>query len=617
MELDGASAKLLWPRLDGARADEQLFLLQTPGGRPLELGCNFPYEVWCDGEFAGDGGWRCAPGEVQLDRWDARLAGSVQVRVHHLDPRRSSVCYRCLFADPFFVDLGGGEWSCHRDVSVRFAAKMASQLARQNVVSGPPAPGGSLALESVRPGRQWRAHTPGLLAARYVPVLLGSGRAHALEAGADRSFDPAGSDNVAAYVREFSYRDAACTTFDLGHIALHRFEVECQGPLALCYGEVPELGETWVTANRRKVLLSDAFEPGVKGGAPFGTRGCRFVNVVHRRGEGFSLKAWRREYPPRWKPLRIGDPVLASVLLACRNNLVACVDGGVVDTCWRERAQWVGDLRMSGLALSALADNPEVVPYALSQIATSYEDGPAMVQGAWPVKHEHNRDLLMPTYHLAFCLTVLEQCPGDGRLRGLVERSLRRWQAQYVTDGLLRDLPGWHLTDWDPADPDAAARSFPGRAHAVANAWYHEACTRLGLPTIDLDRFEEVFWLPGEGAYRLVEGGGPSPHATAAPLSSLPVPSEPGYLLDDRNLLGRVTLYFGYFVARAIGRSSRVEMLDFVKRFYGPIAARHGTIVEKTGDHASLAHGWSVGVASLIASGEETIPRAPEPGAGR
>jgi hypothetical protein len=42
-------------------------------------------------------------------------------------------------------------------------------------------------------------------------------------------------------------------------------------------------------------------------------------------------------------------------------------------------------------------------------------------------------------------------------------------------------------------------------------------------------------------------------------------------------------------------------MLRFVREFYGPIVARHGTIYEKTTDTASLAHGWSVGVAALIA----------------
>src|SRR5262249_10818788 len=154
-------------------------------------------------------------------------------------------------------------------------------------------------------------------------------------------------------------------------------------------------------------------------------------------------------------------------------------------------------------------------------IATSYDEGRAMVQGAWPVKRPDSRDLFMPTYHLAYCLTVLDHCPDDAHLGALVERSLRRWQSTYLRDGLLRDVPGWHFTDWDSLD-GAAGRQASRGAHAVANAWYYEACQRLGLPSIDLAAFETTFWLEDAGAYRLTETGGPSPHATAAALTSLP-----------------------------------------------------------------------------------------------
>lgn len=41
-------------------------------------------------------------------------------------------------------------------------------------------------------------------------------------------------------------------------------------------------------------------------------------------------------------------------------------------------------------------------------------------------------------------------------------------------------------------------------------------------------------------------------------------------------------------------------MIAFVKDYYGPIAAKHGTLCEKRDDTSSLAHGWSVGVASLV-----------------
>lgn len=591
---------MLWPPGGGRGPEERVLLWRTAGGRILRLASNYPYEVWIDGVFAGDGGLRCAPGEVLLDEWDARAARQVCVRLHHLDARRASVWYRCLFDDPFLLDLDCPDWQCFEDRSVRFAAKMARRLPRQNLLSGPPTPGLPLRLERVHPRRHWEVCPRGIEVAQYVPVPL-EGRRIALEARGRGAFDPLRMDNVVLHVRDRTPPGLCCTTFDLGQIALYRFEVTTAGPVVLCYGEVPGFQDTWGTANRCNVHLADAIMDAAAGAAPIGTRGCRYVHVVHRAGEPFTLRAWSRQYPLRWKEIPAADPVIRSILDACRRNLAACVDGGVVDTCWRERTQWAGDLRMSALALRALADNPEVVAHALRQIATSYEEGPAMVQGAWPVKTPTFRDQLMPTYHLAFCLTALEQDVTDPLVCDVVRLSLRRWQQKYVRDGLLRDLPGWHFTDWDPVNEDASQKKTRG-AHAVANCWYYEACTRLGLPSIDLQRFEATFWMEAAGAYRLVERGGPSPHATATALTSLPTARGLASLRDEQQVRQRVSPYFAYFVAAALGKASPEEMIAFIKRYYGPIAARHGTLHEKVADTASLAHGWSVGVAALLAS---------------
>jgi hypothetical protein len=138
----------------------------------------------------------------------------------------------------------------------------------------------------------------------------------------------------------------------------------------------------------------------------------------------------------------------------------------------------------------------------------------------------------------------------------------------------------------------------------VLNAWYHETRERLGRPSIDLERFRQTFWIPEAKAYRLLESGGPSPHATAAAVSALPGTDGVGYLLGDCQMRQRVTAYYAYFVARAIGKASRERMRQFIEDYYGPIAARYGTIWEKTDDRAaSLAHGWSVGVAALLTDG--------------
>jgi hypothetical protein len=65
-----------------------------------------------------------------------------------------------------------------------------------------------------------------------------------------------------------------------------------------------------------------------------------------------------------------------AIVAACRANLIACVDGGAVDTCWRERAQWTGDLRMSTAALGALTQ------------ASGHKNSPP-VHFAGPAGHTH------------------------------------------------------------------------------------------------------------------------------------------------------------------------------------------------------------------------------------
>jgi hypothetical protein len=55
-----------------------------------------------------------------------------------------------------------------------------------------------------------------------------------------------------------------------------------------------------------------------------------------------TLFVERVQYPFKWKNnISIIDGC-DEIVNAIKNNLIACVDGGVVDTCWRERAQWTG-----------------------------------------------------------------------------------------------------------------------------------------------------------------------------------------------------------------------------------------------------------------------------------
>jgi hypothetical protein len=73
----------------------------------------------------------------------------------------------------------------------------------------------------------------------------------------------------------------------------------------------------------------------------------------------------------------------------------------------------------------------------------------------------------------------------------------------------------------------------------------------------------------------------------------------------------RVTAYYAYFVAQALAHHSRERELAFIQGFYGPIAQTYGTIYEKTSGSASLAHGWSVAVASMCITDTGDKPAVP------
>lgn len=259
------------------------------------------------------------------------------------------------------------------------------------------------------------------------------------------------------------------------------------------------------------------------------------------------------------------------------------------------------------MALRALATNDEPVALALRQLAASYVEDAAMVQAVGPASPPRV-PLFIPGYHPAFCLAVAEH--GPARLpdvAALARRSLARWTERYARGGLLEGFPesSWWFVDWDP-ERGAPTQRAPGLADAVTTAWFHEACAAHGVPSpVDASAFDAAFWTGT--AYRLERPDGPdSPQATAAAVCAFPgsprAPAALDWLLAEQ-AAGRVTPYFGLFVARALGLRSRAHQLAFVREHYGPRAARWGTIPEKTTDGASLAHGWSVGVAALLAGG--------------
>lgn len=614
----------LWPS-DGPRAGvgspEAFVLFVTTGGRTLALGSNLAYEVWLDGVFAGDGGHRCVDGHAALDTWDATRAERVLVRVHWIDPTRTINYSRRGFTDPFVAvtDDDPGAWTCALDDGVvTTPTKASGQLPRQHVVLDAPRAGAALSHGFATLSREWECTDFGLRRTRVVACELRPASIPTSTAPALTDDAPFSADDLAAapitWAKDGLPSNVTGTTYDLGRIALHRVEVTTgTSPALLCWGEVPAFADTWTGTNRIDVRLVDAIAAGVADGPPFGWRGGRYLHVLHRADDAPTVRAWCREYPLDWRTdVTVTDPLDRTIVDACRANLVACVDGGIVDTCWRERGQWTGDLRMSALALRVLAKNDEVVTLALRQLAASYVDEAAMVQAVWPATLP-DEPLFIPGYHLSFCLTAIEHgVMTVPSIATLVPSSLAQWRARYLQkNGLLGGFPPgcWWFVDWDPL------RKKPARdatdADAVTHAWFNEVSLIIDdTPGISRERFDAAFWTGRAYRLDLAARGEPneeSPQATAAAVLAFRDSPHREAALDwleaehaAGRLATRVTPYFAYFVARALGCRSRDLMRAFIHDVYGARAARWGTIPEKTDDRASLAHGWSIGVAALL-----------------
>jgi hypothetical protein len=620
-ELNFSPSDLLWPAPKSTlnSAPEQILIFESVGGRPLTLASNYPYELWLDGCFIGDGGHRCAPGEALADTWEmAAEASTIQVRLHWIDPSQTDVLYRCLFNDPFFTELSASKpWTCFVDHSVKFAAQCSAQLPRQTVVLPPnPSSREAAVLNPASLSQPWKILAPPIKRSHYIPVQPQLIHSHSLPTQAEGNFQPESSENLALYVLDQRPCSLQCDTYDLGQIALHRFAIQTrESSCILYYSEVSKFEELDNTRFRAKVHLADAISAGIQSATPFGQRGCRYVHVLYPETviTKPSIQSWRREYPLQWKSIQLvsNSAASAAIINACRVNLTACIDGGAVDTCWRERAQWTGDLRMSALALRSLTHNLEVIDLALHQIAQSYNPDTGLVKAVWPVLRP-GEGFQIPQFHLAFCLTALEHDPAlqrDPLVHQVVHDSLLAWQRYYLRDGLVQGMQGWHFTDWDSTDPAAAGRDemIDLLPHAVCNAWWNELCSLIAPDyMVKPEDYDQAFWM-GKAYALTADKSRDSPHATAAALNSFVSSHHRQESLDylereiaaDR-LASRITPYFAYFIALALRQISKNRALNFVEQFYEPIAKQYGSIYEKTSGDASLAHGWSVGIASLL-----------------
>ncbi len=653
------------------------FRVQVIGPVPgvdRRLGCNFPGEVYKDGpggpEFFGYVGDRCRPGETVYRAFEG-LGPKFLVRVRYI--RTTPVTCTRVDGVPFvIVDLPAASFrvTVVEESGWKAGAPSAlkeenSKLPRQQWVFNPRAFCVAVSKDLV-PVRVEACDTVPRAAigemplffpvdvqfvARHAPSTIDPRTSRAIA-------DELGSGSPSAFATNlmqwflgaWEARQVIVFVWDLGVIGSHRLLVTTfDKPCILVWSEVSDPEAIQRSANRSKT--GSAMYIGADCACrAFGLHGCRYVMIVQDAHKGMAgperppvVAAWRCEYPVHWKvPLAHAGrvPGAQAVLCAARRNLLATIDfdGTVMDTCWRERTGWTGDMYMAMLALLSLTTNKELLTLAVENIMGTYDKSVGMVQAIAPVP-AHIR-LFIPLYHLLFCLMV-GTCPKDALPEGamdMVAHSMRVWRSKYVDEalGLVR-VAGehvWNFVDWSKGvaawDSKARGDLDPMAVNSVVNAFYCRVNKMhggfLGGDTgVRPEAFQAAFHCSEfPGAYGIVPGDHAcaSVHGTASAIL--------GGVCLDRAESGEAlkvmstqhwgsgckirvsspdhagpTAFFAGFVCAAlfecrdtmVGSTAAAE---YAVQFYGDFAKTLGSLPEKKDMHASLAHSWSVGAVPFL-----------------
>jgi hypothetical protein len=649
----------------GDEPEALLAFSATADASKLQLASNCAYEVWQGDVCLGDGGPRCAPGTAYAHTWALTPGAPVRVVMHWI--RTTRVTCRRTFprAGPFlWASDGSLVWECTPVEGHATGARSCSALPNQLWYRGsdPYWDAAVVAVESAAVKAGWavaQSPVPVLVLDVVVPKVVAC-NPPTKPWPADVPFvDAAVHPLPCAF--EFALKNAARlrhTVFDLGGIQLYKVRISVPAGRSGCIvvpAEVATLKAISSSANRSKTKLATVVGGGTAARL-FGHVGGRYLHVFEvlpaAGSPNASLRVMSATYPLKWLPCAYAAGVDGDILMAVRATAAATVDGGIVDTCWRERTQWTGDACVMLGALARMADNPEVAAHVLRQIAASYCEELGMVAAITPVPD--HAALYIPAYHLLFCSTVHEllgtsKDPALKPVRDVVTASVKHWRSAYVTPGGALDVRSpdsvhqervWHFVDWAQgvagrgsgvgvgggggvgggSSASRTQRSQAADAAMAGNCVLHgmwiRLCNDLGVEHgVDIAQMRARFMDADTETFSVLPRGPPSVHATTeALLAGAGTAETVGGLkrlvrrwMDERRVPASSPDHGGptaYYAARVCDAMFSVGepafALQYARAYYGPIATKLGTLWEKKDDRASLAHSWSVGVAAHV-----------------
>jgi len=285
-----------------------------------------------------------------------------------------------------------------------------------------------------------------------------------------------------------------CLTLDFGRVITGYAELEVEAPA----GALIEIGYAERLVDDRfnnniECPFADCatFAPGVNVFRPLVWRSFRYLRLRLKHCEaGLKLRAARAikvRYPYDRRGVFEGPERMEKVFDICRTTIELCSIESLMDTPFREQAQWLGDVAavtvpgilacfgdtaLPGKFLRQAAANtrPTGLLANLSNIAT----------GGW----EHD----IPDYSLWWVIALwrYHEYTGDGRYLHEcypeMQRVMRTHLEKIGEDGLIADMFGWVFIDW--AHVDKRGRCAP------YNAIFAGACDAAA----DVARFKNDSW---------------------------------------------------------------------------------------------------------------------------
>lgn len=614
------------------KVDECVIQFKLSNNRIIDklcIGSNCYYELHVNNKFYADGGMRCSPGKLLRDTFtfDAPInSQNICVLLHYVS-YKNSVWYRMLFPDSFFNDYDENNvWQSNEYSTIKFGSKISSQLMRQNIMTNNQM---CKNMPLVKVPCSWSYIDPNIKFNYPTQVFKNKelqqqkfGRIVKFPKFEQKScssnytggiidnlnnFVAKEDENLLEILHNICDRNVVYYTIDLKQNGLYKLQVKTDAQLVVYYSEVSEFENAWNTENRKKVWLADMFCQNQNSATHIEWRGCRYLHVLTTNNSNFEITAIRKEYCFEWNEHKCDNQKLQTIYDACKRNLIACVDGGIVDTCWRERAQWVGDAYISTKILKKMCSSNSSFPIiknVLTQIADSYDKTTGMVQGAYPIKKKDKVNFLMPTYHLLWIMSVIEHSDIVPELMPVVIESMKFWEANYVNkmSCLVTSSPGWNFVDW--AGEDASGRSFDGQPNCFVNILYMHACECLKLKTIvSKTSIDKTFYIPELNQYSLYSTSPASIQATSIAICFMETEDkckETFYTCANQsNFVKSHTMYYGYYVAKALTENKPLQR-KYITDKYFTCANTYSTIIEKIDPESSMAHGWSIGVAEFL-----------------